>query len=77
MCVSELKWERTGYTFVLHGVAAGQVGLPAVRFTVTCSLFACRLYTFEAFLFLPVPLRLVFSNPYTKTEHPLVFFCSW
>ena len=55
-------------------VAAGQVYPRAVRITMVCSLFACRLSASEAFLFLSGAACWVFSNAYTKEEHLLVFF---
>ena len=54
-------------------VAAGQVDPPAVRITMVCSLFACCLSAFEAFIFLSGAVCWVFSNAYTKEEHLLVF----
>ena len=61
--------------FPSNRVAAGQVYPPAVRITMVCSLFACRLSASEAFLFLSGAVYWVFSNAYTKEEHLLVF--SW
>ena len=59
--------------FPSNRVAAGQVDPPAVRITMVCSLFACRLSASEAFLFLSGVVCWVFSNAYTKLEHLLVF----
>ena len=60
--------------FPSNHVAAGQVYRPAVRITMVCFVFACRLSASEAFLFLSGAVCWVFSNAYTKEEHLLVFF---
>ena len=63
-----------GFPSNCNRVAAGQVYPPAVRITMVCSLFACRLSASEAFLFLSGAVCWVFSNAYTKEEHSAGFF---